>query len=38
MFLVNLLTGLAGVVASIGSQACLIGFIDEPECPKNLIK
>lgn len=38
MFLVNLLTGLAGIVASIGSQACVLVFADEPECPKNLLK
>lgn len=38
MFLVNLLTGLAGVVASIGSQACFFLVVDEPVCPKSLIK
>lgn len=38
MFFVNLITGLATTIASIGSQACFFGLIDEPECPKNLIK
>jgi len=38
MFLVNLLTGLASIVANIGSQACFFGIVDEPECPKSLFK
>ena len=25
-------------VASFGSQACAFGILDEPECPKSLIK
>lgn len=27
-----------GVLATIGSQACVIVIIDEPECPQALIK
>lgn len=38
MFLVNLLSNLALTVAALGSQACVFGIIDEPECPKCLIK
>ncbi len=28
----------ASFVASLGSSACVIFVIDEPECPKSLIK
>ncbi len=28
----------ASFVASLGSSACLVFMIDEPECPKSLIK
>ena len=38
MFLANLLSTIACTVAAVGSQSCLLGFIDEPECPKSLIK
>ena len=38
MFFVNLLSILAEAVANIGSQGCLLVFVDEPECPKNLLK
>ena len=24
--------------ASVGSQGCILGWIDEPKCPKSLIK
>ena len=36
--LANLLAWLGLGVASTGSQACHVVFIDEPECPESLIK
>lgn len=38
MFLINLLTGLATGAALTGSKACFFVFVDEPVCPKCLIK
>lgn len=32
------LAGMATVVASLGSQACILVYLDEPKQPKNLIK
>lgn len=32
------LTGIATFVANLGSNACLFLWVDEPECPKSLIK
>lgn len=37
-FLVGLLASLGSFVATLGSQACFFVLIDEPECPKSLIK
>ena len=37
-FVVSALTSLAGLFANVGSVACAFWFIDEPECPKSLIK
>ena len=34
----SVLAAVASVVANLGSNACLVLMIDEPECPKNLIK
>lgn len=32
------IAGVAGVVAGLGSVACVFGFIDEPTMPKSMIK
>lgn len=37
-FLLNLLGGFAFLTASTGSSACVAFWIDEPKCPKSLIK
>ncbi len=37
-FVASLLATVGSFVASMGSQACFLVFIDEPECPKSLIK
>lgn len=37
-FVVSALTSLAGLFANVGSVACVVWFLDEPECPKSLIK
>ena len=37
-FLSNLFAAMGNLAASFGSQACMLIFIDEPECPKSLIK
>ena len=37
-FVASLLAAIGSFAASMGSQACFLFFIDEPECPKNLIK
>ena len=34
----SIIAAIAGVVANIGSSACGIFLIDEPECPKSLLK
>ena len=34
----NALAGLGRVFATVGSVGCVMAFIDEPECPKSLIK
>lgn len=38
MFFANILSSLAGKAADTGSKACLFVIIDEPECPKSLLK
>jgi len=37
-FFANLLSFIGLGAATTGSQACLFVMIDEPECPKSLIK
>lgn len=37
-FLANILSLVGSAVASLGSNACVIMVIDEPECPESLIK
>ena len=34
----SVIATVASFVASLGSSACVYFFIDEPECPKSLIK
>jgi len=36
--LVSILSFLGKVAAAVGSTACAFIFLDEPECPKSLIK
>ena len=37
-FLANLLSNIGGALASTSSQGCVFAMMDEPECPKSLIK
>ena len=37
-FIVSALTSLAGLFANVGSTSCILVWLDEPECPKSLIK
>lgn len=37
-FFASILAALGFGAASTGSQACLSWWLDEPECPKSLIK
>ena len=37
-FVASLLAAIGSAVASVGSQACAFIILDEPECPKSLIK
>ncbi len=37
-FIASLLSKLANGAANVGSSACMAFWIDEPECPKSLIK
>lgn len=34
----NILAALGLGAANMGSQACVMFFADEPECPKSLVK
>lgn len=34
----SILAALGLGAAGVGSQACIVWFADEPECPKSLIK
>lgn len=36
--LASVLSFFGMAAANIGSQACIVAFIDEPKCPKSLIK
>ena len=37
-FLSTVLATVGSFVATLGSQACVFVLVDEPECPKSLIK
>lgn len=37
-FVASLLASVGSFLATMGSQACIMVIIDEPECPKSLIK
>ena len=37
-FIASLLSSLGGMFANASSSACVGWWIDEPECPKSLIK
>ena len=37
-FVASLLASVGSFLATMGSQACLLFILDEPECPKSLIK
>lgn len=37
-FFASILKALGLGAANMGSQACLLWMVDEPECPKSLIK
>lgn len=34
----KILAAVGALLATVGTQACLIVVLDEPECPKSLIK
>ncbi len=38
MKIAKVLAAAGAVLATLGSQACLLIVLDEPECPKSLIK
>ena len=37
-FILGVIATIGSFAASLGSQACLIIFLDESECPKSLVK
>lgn len=37
-FIASILSFIGAAVASTGSNACILMMIDEPKCPKSLIK
>lgn len=37
-FLSDILARVGSLFASAGSSACMVVILDEPECPKSLIK
>lgn len=37
-FIASILSFLGAAVATTGSNACIVVMMDEPECPKSLIK
>lgn len=37
-FITSIIASVAGFVASLGSSACFVLVVDEPECPKSLLK
>lgn len=34
----SFLEGIGGLFAGLGTNACVVVFVDEPECPESLIK
>lgn len=38
VFLANFLVTVGEAIAGLGSTACFVFYLDEPECPKSLIK
>ncbi len=34
----NLLETIGNIGSKMGSNACVVWYVDEPECPKSLIK
>lgn len=37
-FFATILAAVGSLVAGLGSNACFVIILDEPECPKSLIK
>lgn len=37
-FVASLLASVGSFLATMGSQACFMIILDEPECPKSLVK
>lgn len=37
-FIASILSFIGAAVASTGSNACIVVMLDEPKCPKSLIK
>ena len=37
-FLANTLAGIGSFISSLGCNACFVFYVDEPECPKSLLK
>lgn len=37
-FILGVIATIGSFAANFGSQACLLIILDEPECPKSLIK
>lgn len=37
-FVINFLKNLGKISSSVGTNACISWFVDEPKCPKSLLK
>lgn len=37
-FISNVLSGIGSFASTLGTNACVLWYLDEPECPKSLIK
>ncbi len=37
-FISKILEGIGSIGSSFGTNACVVWYVDEPECPKSLIK
>lgn len=37
-FISKILEGIGSIGSSFGTNACFVWYVDEPECPKSLIK